>query len=187
MIGHKCDGCRYKGEHVEMGFKPFGVCYKEKNLIEAEKNYNAETCPYKYELPQLYKTEPEPEAEPVQWPKENPYLKPLPEIEETDNMADFNAQIEKLQRAAREAAENISRAIIAASEALRPIIKRLSETLSPILASLDFYSKIYECYPNKRVIYLAKHGKKRVRKKNINRIKKYFEREGKRRAVFAQN
>lgn len=39
---HKCDGCRYKGEHREMGFRPFGVCTKETNLIEAEKAYNAD-------------------------------------------------------------------------------------------------------------------------------------------------
>ena len=43
---HKCDGCRYKGEHQEMMFRPFGVCTRALNLIEAEKNYNAEKCPY---------------------------------------------------------------------------------------------------------------------------------------------
>ena len=43
---HKCDGCRYKGEHQEMMFRPFGVCLRELNLIEAEKSYNAEKCPY---------------------------------------------------------------------------------------------------------------------------------------------
>ena len=43
---HKCDGCRYKGEHQEMMFRPFGVCTRELNLIEAEKSYNAERCPY---------------------------------------------------------------------------------------------------------------------------------------------
>lgn len=46
-MGHKCDGCRYKGEHQEMMFRPFGVCTKETNLIEAEKSYNAEKCPHK--------------------------------------------------------------------------------------------------------------------------------------------
>lgn len=45
-MGHKCDGCRYKGEHQEMMFRPFGVCTKELNLADAEKNYNAEKCPY---------------------------------------------------------------------------------------------------------------------------------------------
>jgi len=44
---HKCDGCKHKGEHQEMMFQPFGVCLKETNLIEAEKAYNAEICPYK--------------------------------------------------------------------------------------------------------------------------------------------
>ncbi len=45
-LNHKCNGCRYKGEHQEMGFRPFGVCLKETNLVKAEKNYNAECCPY---------------------------------------------------------------------------------------------------------------------------------------------
>jgi hypothetical protein len=38
---HKCDGCKYKGEHQEMG-----VCYKEHNLIEAAKAYKADKCPF---------------------------------------------------------------------------------------------------------------------------------------------
>ena len=45
-MAHKCDGCRYKGEHQEMGFAPFGVCFKETNLVKAQQNYNAECCPY---------------------------------------------------------------------------------------------------------------------------------------------
>ena len=44
---HKCDGCEYKGEHQEMMFRPMGVCYKEHNLIEAVKAFNAKECPYK--------------------------------------------------------------------------------------------------------------------------------------------
>jgi hypothetical protein len=44
---HKCNGCRYKGIHQEMMFRPFGVCMRETNLIQAEKNYNAYVCPYK--------------------------------------------------------------------------------------------------------------------------------------------
>lgn len=43
---HKCDGCRYKGEHQEMGFRPFGVCTKELNLRDAEAAYNSDNCPY---------------------------------------------------------------------------------------------------------------------------------------------
>lgn len=44
---HKCDGCKYKSEHQEMGFKPFGVCRKGFDLVEAQRHYNAEKCPYK--------------------------------------------------------------------------------------------------------------------------------------------
>ena len=36
---HKCNGCRYKGTHQEIMFRPFGVCLRETNLIQAEKNY----------------------------------------------------------------------------------------------------------------------------------------------------
>lgn len=46
MTEHKCDSCRYKGEHQEMGFRPIGVCLREHNLIEAVKAYNAAVCPY---------------------------------------------------------------------------------------------------------------------------------------------
>ena len=47
-LNHKCNGCRYRSEHQEMGFRPFGVCTRETNLIEAEKAYKAEVCPYRY-------------------------------------------------------------------------------------------------------------------------------------------
>ena len=30
-----------------MKFRPFGVCMRETNLIQAEKNYKADVCPYK--------------------------------------------------------------------------------------------------------------------------------------------
>jgi len=43
---HKCHNCKYKGEHQEMKFQPFGVCRKETNLIEAEKAYREKECPY---------------------------------------------------------------------------------------------------------------------------------------------
>lgn len=38
---HKCDGCKYKGEHQKIG-----VCYKEHSLIEAAKAYKADKCPF---------------------------------------------------------------------------------------------------------------------------------------------
>lgn len=43
---HKCDGCKYKGEHQEMMFRPFGICMLESSLVKAEQAYNADTCPY---------------------------------------------------------------------------------------------------------------------------------------------
>lgn len=43
---HKCDGCKYKGEHQEMGFKAVGVCFREHNLLKAEIAYNAKKCPF---------------------------------------------------------------------------------------------------------------------------------------------
>ena len=46
-MGHKCDGCKYKGEHQEMMFRPMGVCNRGVNLFEAIKNFEAEKCPYK--------------------------------------------------------------------------------------------------------------------------------------------
>lgn len=46
MKKHKCDGCKYKTEYQAMGFKPNGVCNREHNLIQAEKSYNAEVCPF---------------------------------------------------------------------------------------------------------------------------------------------
>ena len=51
---HKCDGCRYKGGHREMMFKPFGVCLRETDIINAERTYKADKCPYE-RLKDLYK------------------------------------------------------------------------------------------------------------------------------------
>lgn len=225
MTTHKCDGCRYKGEHHEMGFRPFGVCYKETNLIEAEKNYNAETCPYKRDifitnagldinapyktpyddkiaeaarmlsgeekpayLPQLYEIEGVDLAEPEEWPKENPFLnlKPLPEIEETDDIINLFGQASEIERQAYKAAEMLV-TLAYAFKALQPIIEAIAETLRPTIKAIgELTEQIIDLYPNKRVIHLAKHGKPRVRKKNIKRILKYFEQESKKRAVFAQ-
>lgn len=49
ITNHKCDGCEYKSEHQEMGFRPFGVCTRTANLIEAERAYKADVCPYRKE------------------------------------------------------------------------------------------------------------------------------------------
>lgn len=52
---NKCNGCKYASEHQEMGFRPFGVCTKTTNLIEAVKAYNSETCSYESELKEKLK------------------------------------------------------------------------------------------------------------------------------------
>lgn len=39
----------------------------------------------------------------------------------------------------------------------------------------DFSNTFIEMYPNKRVVYLASHGKPRVRKKNRRRIIKWLQ------------
>lgn len=43
---HKCDGCKYKGEHQEQGFKAVGTCTQEHSLLDAVKAYNATECPF---------------------------------------------------------------------------------------------------------------------------------------------
>lgn len=43
---HKCDRCKYKGEHQEMGFRPVGVCLMEHNLVKAVLAYDAPKCPF---------------------------------------------------------------------------------------------------------------------------------------------
>lgn len=128
-------------------------------------------------LPQLYETEDEPEAEPVEWPKENPLLnlKPLPEIKETDDIIDLFGQTAEAKRQTMKAAEELA-ALAYACEELQPIIESLAEMLKPVLAEIaDIIEEMLNLYPNKRVKHLAKHAKKaRTRKKNINRIIKHL-------------
>lgn len=46
---HKCEGCRYKSVHQEMGFCATPVCTKAISLEYATRAYNAPECPYKFE------------------------------------------------------------------------------------------------------------------------------------------
>ena len=107
---------------------------------------------------QLYETEDEPAADPVQWPKENPHLQ----------RSDLNADFPELALCIEKLAEMIP-----------PIIETIVELLPLYIGAIrDLSERTLTLYPNKRVLHLAKHGKKaRTRKKNINRIKKHFERE----------
>lgn len=78
------------------------------------------------------------------------------------------AQLKRAAEAIKGMAQIIQNVLI-------PMVERLTKSLCPILNELN---KIVNTYPNKRVIYLATHGKRRVRNKNIKRIIKWYEREG---------
>ena len=43
---HKCEGCKYRGEHQEMGFRAVGVCNRETDVLKATLVYNSLKCPY---------------------------------------------------------------------------------------------------------------------------------------------
>lgn len=134
-------------------------------------------------LPQLYKIEGVDLAEPETWTKVNPYLppiaaEPLPELPEPEG----EPLISPEQQAAF--SKNLARLVEIVNETLTPyidmftkIIKDMTEKLTVFIPQMTkTLEEIINLYPNKRVIYLAYHGKRRTRKKNINRIKKYFER-----------
>lgn len=43
---HKCDGCPFRNKTAYDKFAPFDLCSLGSDLIEAEKFYNAEECPF---------------------------------------------------------------------------------------------------------------------------------------------
>ena len=66
------------------------------------------------------------------------------------------------------------------AEALQPVVANIAECLIPIIKEctqniIDLRRSVVECYPNKRVVCLALHHQKnKVRKKNINRIMRWL-------------
>lgn len=58
-------------------------------------------------------------------------------------------------------------------EQIIPTIRKIIETVAPVLNTII---EALKTYPNKRIVYLATHGKERVRKKNLKRIMKWLER-----------
>ena len=154
-------------------------------IAEAERLLREEEKPAY--LPQLYKIEGVDLAEPETWEKVNPHLKPLPEIKETDDIINLYGQASEIERQTLKAAETLATFAAGVKKTIS-IIENLANTLKPIIKAVaDLCEQIINLYPNKRVIYLATHGKPRTRKKNINRISKYYKRGDKIRAVFAQN
>ena len=151
-MAHKCDGCRYKGKHQEMGFVPFGVCLKETSLIRAERNYNAECCPY---IVQAYAKG---TAEELQ--------KTFEDL--TGNKSeDFQKAVEAIQRLAQSLVE-----------VLKPIIDSTIETIKKMCdAVLHNYPNKRVLYlamhhPKERV-------RKKNRNRIIKWIKLQYKREGK--------
>ena len=61
-------------------------------------------------------------------------------------------------------------------EALQPIVANIVEVLTPAIQETmttinNIWRSVIECYPNRRVVHLAlHHRKKKIRKKNTKRI-----------------
>ncbi len=69
--------------------------------------------------------------------------------------------------------------LVLLAKSLKPVINAMVDNLIPAIkeianAALKLGKRIMQEYPNKRVLHLALHGKRRTRKKNMKRIKKYF-------------
>lgn len=126
-------------------------------------------------------------------------LEPLPLPEPPENLFDLApedyAELDALYADILKAQEEMNELFKKTAENLRVAFSTLAETVTAVINNIGplfsqltgAIAQIIDAYPNKRVIHLAKHGKRRTRKKNINRIIKYFEREAKKRAVNAQN
>lgn len=141
---HKCDGCRYKGEHQEMGFVPFGVCLKETNLIKAEQLYNAECCPY------IVDAYAEGTSEELQ--------KVFEDLTGKTDTEDFQKAVEAIQRLT----QAITKTLMPILDEMMPIIKEATERV------LIYYPN------KKVLYLAVYHPKERVRKKNIRRIMRWM-------------
>ena len=70
------------------------------------------------------------------------------------------------------------------AEVFQPIVDNIVECLLPVIKEcthniIGLWRSVVECYPKKRVVYLSlHHPKKRVRKKNTNRIMRWLNKKG---------
>lgn len=68
-------------------------------------------------------------------------------------------------------------------EYLHPIVSDIIDVLTPVVQETiktinSLWRSVIECYPNRRIVYLALyHPKKKIRKKNIQRIMRYIRNE----------
>lgn len=156
MKAHKCDGCKYKSEHQEMGFKPFGVCTKKKTLWEADMAYKADKCFLKEaKKGTLYLKTPE-------GLQERAALEAAPEIEATTDWAEDNPTLARINSAFAE-------------------VGFIAKICTDAFAALvGITSTVMDACPNRRVVHLAKHAtKRRTRKKNLHRAFRLLEKEAK--------
>ena len=85
----------------------------------------------------------------------------------------YEEAMERAQAACGEFVEKLATAFGILAETIAQTIRTLQPFFKLVFEVME---NIIETYPNKRVVYLAKHAKKaRTRKKNLNRIIKYFE------------
>lgn len=87
----------------------------------------------------------------------------------------------KKSQTLNEAVENLKTALI---EAIAPLCDAITQLIEVICANIPQivseinYGKM-RFYPNKKVVHLAfNHPKERIRKKNMNRIRKWLEKGG---------
>lgn len=144
-MAHKCDGCKYKGEHQEMGFVPFGVCLKETNLIKAEQTYKAEHCPWIIDAYANGTSE---------------------ELQKTFNDLRGETQTEDFQKCVGAIYNSVQEAV----QNLTPLVEYIAKLIKEIT---DAVFLLYPNKRVLRLALY--HPKERVRKKNMRRIMKRVE------------
>lgn len=96
------------------------------------------------------------------------------------NCALAEEQMERIQKAIEITAEVITEV----AEIIAKALQRICEVILPVITEVvgkigQYYEAVLRTYPNRRVVWLAFHHKrKRVRKKNKARILRWLFREG---------
>lgn len=97
----------------------------------------------------------------------------MQKLREAGEIGDAEAVVE----AFRELNEAMARAFEQFADALAVVVKGVVAILEEVKAAYkEFLKLLLEVFPNKRVLHLARYGKGRTKKKNINRIIKWLKR-----------
>lgn len=95
----------------------------------------------------------------------------VPYDEEFARRQEFMSALEDLRSAVESCRDNIEAAFEVLVDIVKDIVKDVVHTI------VKAWNKISACIVPPRVLYLSKHGKTaRVRKKNLNRIKRIWSR-----------